>query len=83
MSRIAPIRSVTVAVTSPRSLLRARAWRRSRPTSRWSSITSSGTKARVKSVSLIEIWLSTTSVTPTTTRFWNSETSEAVITALV
>ena len=37
----------------------------------------------MKRVSRKEIWLSTTSVTATTTRFWNSETSEAVITVLV
>ena len=80
---MAPIRSATVAVTSPRSLLRARAWRRRRRTSRWSSTTRSGTKARVKRVSRREIWLNTTSVTATTTRFWKSETSEAVITVLV
>ena len=43
----------------------------------------SGTKASVSSVSRSEIWLSTTSVVATTTRFWNSESSEAVITVLV
>ena len=80
---MAPTRSVTVAVTSPRSCARARAWRRSRRTSTWSSSTRSGTEASVNSVSRSEIWLSTTSVTVTTTRFWNSETSEAVMTVLV
>ena len=34
-------------------------------------------------VSRIEIWLNTTSVTATTTMFWNSEISEAVMTVLV
>ena len=37
----------------------------------------------MKRVSRREIWLNTTSVTATTTRFWKSETSEAVITVLV
>ena len=56
---MAAIRSVTVAVISPRSRVRARACRRSRRISRWSSSTRSGTKARVKRVRRKEIWLST------------------------
>jgi hypothetical protein len=83
ISRMAERRSVIVAVTSPRSLLRARACRRRLRTSRWSSMTSNGTKASVNRVRRIEIWLSTASVTITTTRFWNRETSDAVMTVLV
>ena len=37
----------------------------------------------MSSVSRSEIWLRTTSVVATTTRFWNSESSEAVMTVLV
>ena len=83
MRRTAPIRSVMVEVTSPRSRARARECRRSRLSSVWSSSTISGTHARVSRVSRREIWLRTTSVVATTTRFWNSERSEAVMTVLV
>ncbi len=83
MSRIAAIRSVAVAVTSARSCARARAWRRSRRIRNCRSTTISGTNARVKSVSRREIWLSTTSVTATTTTFWNRDTSDAVMTDFV
>ncbi len=83
ISRTAPIRSVIVAVTSPRSRVRAREWRRSRLSSACSSSTIAGTHASVSRVSRTEIWLSTTRVVATTTMFWNREMSEAVMTVLV
>ncbi len=83
MSRTAPIRSASVAVTSPRSWVRARACRRSRLSSVCSSSTMTGTQASVSRVRRNEIWLSTSSVVATTTTFWNSEISEAVTTVLV
>ena len=83
MSRTAPIRSVMVAVTSPRSRARARECRRSRRSSDWRSSTITGTQASVSRVRRTEIWLRTTRVVATTTMFWNSEMSDAVMTVFV
>ena len=70
-------------MTSPRSWARARAWLRSRRRRTCSPTTSTGTKASVNSVSRSEIWLRMMSVVATTTRFWNSDNSDAEMTVLV
>ncbi len=80
---MAPSRSVTVAVTSPRSCARARAWPGAAAGATEGRSTRKGTNASVSSVRRSEIWLKMNRVTATTTRFWNKDTSEAVMTVLV
>ena len=84
MSRTAPIRSVIVGGHLA-ALAGAGAGVPAQPLEQRleQAAPSTGTQASVSSVSRSEIWLRTTSVVATTTRFWNSESSDAVMTVLV